>query len=162
LSGTSKRLPQRPSKPELFTAEYQAEIGTVHEDKPPIAAGPILAKGGCPFFRETARTGGRDQPQGLWMQVGLASTFLDGGREIFRALSKGYKGYTREETDRMFDRKLEEREEKDIGWPSCQKFEEYGSQQCAGCPHKGQIRSPLNLPIARSRPGTGYARTVAG
>ena len=47
----------------------------------------------------------------------------------------------------MFDRKMAEREEKDFGWPACAKFEQYGSQQCAGCPHRGKIRSPLNLPL---------------
>ncbi len=112
-----KKLPPRQSKPELFTAEYQAEIGNVHEEKPPVDPRPILK--GCPFFSNATLTGGKDHQQGLWMQVGLATTFMEHGREVFHALSKGDARYDRDNVDRMFDRKLAEREEKDIGYPSC-------------------------------------------
>ena len=81
------------------------------------------------------------------MQTALATTFMEHGREVFHGLSKGDVRYDPATVDAMFDRKLAEREEKDFGWPSCQKFEEYGSTQCATCPLKGTIRSPLNLPL---------------
>ena len=141
----SVTLPSRPPSPELFTAEYQAEIGIVYEDKPPLDPVPILKA--CPFFKKTAITGGKGHDQGLWMQTALACTFMENGREVFHVLSKGDPRYDPDTVDKMFDRKVAEREEKDFGWPSCQKFEEYGSAQCAGCPHRGKVRSPLNLPI---------------
>ena len=94
----------------------------------------------CPFFHNTFKTGGKGQPQGLWMQTALACTFMRNGRKIFHLLSQKYKGYTREETDAMFDRKMAEREERNIGYPACQVFEDNGSQQCATCEHRGTIR----------------------
>ena len=73
---------------------------------------------------------------------------LVGGRKIFHELSNSYKSYTAAENDAMFDRKEAEKEEKGLGWPSCQTFQTYGSKQCAGCQHKGKIESPLNLAYA--------------
>lgn len=142
----SVTLPPRPPKPELFTAEYQAEIGVIYEERPPLDAIPILKA--CPFFANTALTGGKGHEQGLWMQTALACTFMEHGREVFHGLSMGDPRYEPDTVNAMFDRKLMEREEKDMGWPQCRTFEQYGSQQCAGCPHRGKIRSPLNLSIA--------------
>ena len=99
----------------------------------------------CPMFLDALMTGGKGCDQGLWMMQGLATTFLARGRETFHQLSKDYKTYTPEETDAMFDRKLAEREAKDMGWPHCETFEKYSSKQCKTCKHRGQIRSPLNL-----------------
>ena len=144
------RLPPRPSKPDHFSAEYQAEIGVVHEEKPPLDPRPIIK--GCPFFANTAVTGGKGHEQGLWMQTALACTFMDRGREVFHGLSKGDPRYDPDITDKMFDRKEAEREEKDIGWPQCKTFEVYGSQQCSDCPLKGTIRSPLNIQSAAPAP----------
>ena len=138
----SVRLPPRPQSPALFTAEYQAEIGTVYQAE----VDPHIISV-CPFFRDAFKTKGKDHDQGLWMQVGLATTFMRDGQRLFHELSKGYAGYTAVETDAMFERKLAEREEKSIGWPSCKAFEDYGSKQCAGCPHRGKIKSPLHLTV---------------
>ena len=122
----------------------------VHEDTPLDYAEVIK---NCPHFQETACVShGRDNPQGLWMLDVLASTFMQDARGVAHILSRGYKTYTAEETDRMFDRKLAERAEKGFGWPSCDAFEGAGCKECATCPFKGKIRSPLNLAIRTSAP----------
>jgi hypothetical protein len=61
--------------------------------------------------------------------------------------------YTTESTDAMYDRKDRERHEKGLGWPSCASIEGEGCKFCATCPHKGQIKSPLNLATQRTTPG---------
>jgi hypothetical protein len=147
VTRNATRLPKRTPPAILSTAAYRAEIGTVFEQTP---LDPHIVLKECPFFRETIRTKGIGQEQGLWMQTALASTFLYGGREIFHELSRGHAGYTPAETDEMFDRKMDEREEIGLRWPSCQAFEQYGSKQCAACQHKDKIKSPLNL--ARPQP----------
>jgi hypothetical protein len=134
------KFPKRPIPPDsvLLTEAYRKEIGEVYEHE---FLDPRPAIKGCPFLRNTFNTGGKDHDQGLWMQTALASTFLNGGRAIFHALSKGHADYDPENVDKMFDRKVGDREEKEIGWPSCQTFESYGSKQCAGCAHRGKIKS---------------------
>ena len=140
-------LPKRAPDPILSTAAYQAEIGSTYSGE---LLDPRVFLRDCPFFRQTFNTGGEGQEQGLWMQVGLAMVFCQEGRKTFHALSKKHAGYSPEETDAMFDRKETERQEIGLRWPSCGTFERYGSQQCAGCAHKGHIKSPLNLtaPVA--------------
>ena len=134
-------FPSQPQSPDLLTAEYQKEIGEVQSELLAPNA-PIMR---CPFLRDAFNTGGKHHDQGLWMLTGLASTFFEGGREIFHALSKGHADYSPANVDAMFNRKEDERAEKGLGWPSCQTFEKYGSEQCAGCQHKNKIKSPLNL-----------------
>ena len=138
------RLPFKQSKPELFTAEYQAEIGAIRPLEE-LNMRPAVGVKGCPLLRESMRTGGKKQNQGVWMLTGLACTFVKDGRNIFHTLSKGHVGYTPLETDEMFDRKETEQEEQGLGWPSCLAFEGMGAQECAECPHRGKIKSPLNL-----------------
>ena len=60
-------------------------------------------------------------------------------------MSKGHKTYDPGDADKMFDRKVNEREERGLGWPSCAAIESAGCTSCKTCPHKGKIRSPLNL-----------------
>ena len=135
------RLPRRVGSPDLLTAEYQREIGTVQEE----LLDPEPAFRQCPFLRETLLTGGKAHDQGLWMLTALASTFMKNGRHVFHELSKGHADYSPAGADAMFDRKEAEKDLKKLGWPSCQTFETYGSKQCKDCPLKGTIKSPLNL-----------------
>ena len=75
----------------------------------------------------------------------LATTFCHNGREFAHKISKGHKGYLQAETDEMYDRKEEEQDSRNMGWPTCNTFQNFGSKQCEFCPHKGKIKSPLNL-----------------
>jgi hypothetical protein len=134
-------LPQQTGSPDLLTAEYQKEIGTVQEE----LLDPRPAFTQCPFFRAALLTGGKHHDQGLWMLTALATTFVRKGRELFHTLSKGHADYSPASADAMYDRKEAEQQDKKLGWPSCQTFESYGSKQCKDCPLKGTIRSPLNL-----------------
>ena len=104
------------------------------------------------MMAEALRTGGRDADKGLWMLQVLATTFCHNGREVAHRISKGHKGYTPAETDEMFDRKEEEQDSRNLGWPACKTFEGFGSKQCALCPHKDKIKSPLNLALPATPP----------
>jgi hypothetical protein len=105
---------------------------------------------GCFHFQDSYRTHGKGQSQGLWHLNALACTWLEGGREIYHKLANGYPTYTPEESDRMFDRKLKDRAEFNLGWPSCKTFEGEGAK-CSSCPYYNRLRSPLNL-AERVRP----------
>lgn len=143
--------------PRLDTAAYKAEIGNVGIG----LLDPRICIAQCPFLKDTLRTGGKSHDQGLWMQVGLATTFFENGNHVFHQLSKGHPDYDAATVDAMYERKDREREEKDMGWPKCQTFERYGSKLCAGCPHKGKIQSPLNLTLPAATPKPDQASAFA-
>ncbi len=113
-------------------------------DDTPLDPTPIFAKDGCPLLRQTLLTGGKDQPQGLWNLVMLATVFMVNGEPIAHNCSKGYDGYTPAETQEMFERKKGERA-RGLRWPGCGAFENEAPTACAACPHRGKIKSPLNL-----------------
>lgn len=99
----------------------------------------------CPHFADAATTHGAGYAQGLWMLDMLSTTFMDDGRRWAHYISRGYATYSKDETDKMYDRKAVEREQHGLGWPSCSAFENEGCKQCRGCPFHGKIKSPLNL-----------------
>jgi hypothetical protein len=100
---------------------------------------------GCPFLAETMLTGGAKNGQPLWNLTTLAATFLPDGENIAHELSKGHTTYSQEDTQKLYERKQKEIAERNVRWPSCRAFENNGCTQCATCPHRGKIKSPLNL-----------------
>lgn len=99
----------------------------------------------CPHFLATMANGGAGYPQGLWMLDVLATTFWKDGEDWAHSLSKGYTAYSHDETHAMFERKKREKGAAGLGWPSCSAFANEGAKECAGCPFRNKIRSPLNL-----------------
>lgn len=118
----------------------------------PLDPWPILVRSGCRFFRESLRNHGKENGQGLWNLVVLATTFWQNGHTFAHELSNGYTSYRAEETDELIARKTREKAQRGLGWPSCMSFEREGAAQCKGCPHRGKIRSPLNLGVAHPTP----------
>ena len=114
----------------------------VRDDRPLDIAGVLR---GCEHFAALAASNGKGVSQGLWMQDMLATTFLEDGRKYAHFFSKGYATYSHAETEKMYDRKLQDKADRGLGWPSCQAFENEGAKECGGCPFRGKIRSPLNL-----------------
>jgi hypothetical protein len=111
---------------------------------PPLPFAPIRAQ--CGWLRTAHETGGRDYDQGLWMLTTLCATFLEDGYNLAHAFADKYPGYTRAETDAMWERKLRERKEKNFGWPSCQAISDRGGEpHCKTCPHLRKGKSPLTL-----------------
>jgi uncharacterized protein DUF3987 len=100
---------------------------------------------GCPFFRDALATNGKEHSQPLWNLTILAATFWINGEGFAHALGKAHPGYTPASTDAMFARKMKERSEKGLGWPSCKAIHGAGSKFCTTCPHFAKNKSPLNL-----------------
>ena len=117
--------------------------GIGRTELPPLDWAPIGKE--CGWFREALATGGKDFSQGLWNLTTLAATFLEDGHEIAHKMARGYPGYAYGETDDLWDRKVAERREKGIGWPSCRAIQGEGCQHCNTCPHLAAGKSPLNL-----------------
>lgn len=124
----------------------KAGDGLDPRDEIELDFGLIAGPGGCPFFRKTFDTEGKHNANPLWNLTTLASVFMgDNGRRIAHVLSSGHSGYDHSQTDELFARKDDERRTRGVGWPSCRSFETNGCKECATCPHRGTIKSPLNL-----------------
>jgi AAA domain len=117
-----------------------------------VNAMPIFRKkedGGCGFYREAFATGGKNHNQPLWNLAVLGSTFMENGNAIAHAISKGHAEYSEVDTQALYDRKMAERHDRGIGYPSCATFEANGSSACATCPLRAKGKSPLNIrPVA--------------
>ncbi len=108
----------------------------------------------CPHYREALVHGGRGHNQGLWMLTVLGATWFADARQFTHRLSNKHATYTVADCDDMFDRKLRDREDMRLGWPSCKSFENNGCKVCATCKHFGKIKSPLNLALSQQTPCT--------
>jgi hypothetical protein len=109
----------------------------------PLDPGPVFEK--CGFMRHARDTGGADYDNPLWHLSVLCTAFMDNGSAIAHEISKGHPTYTEAETQAMYERKLADRAERGIGWPSCTTIHGAGCKSCASCPFLANGKSPLHL-----------------
>jgi hypothetical protein len=119
---------------------------------PPLDPRPIFD--GCGFLRQALTNGGKDYDNPLWNLTNLAATFMEDGNKLAHAMSKGHASYTFAETQAQYDRKIAERQSRELGYPSCATIQSNGCKSCATCPHFVKGKSPLNLgtPSAAQHP----------
>ncbi len=110
---------------------------------PPVKLDDVAPE--CAFIRDALANGGADYPNPLWNLTTLISTFTEGGRDDAHRMASGHDGYTQESTDELFDRKVQDKERKNLGWPSCQTIAASGCTACNVCPHRMDGKSPLNF-----------------
>lgn len=99
----------------------------------------------CAFLANAVLNGGADLDNPLWNLTTLVSTFTTGGRADAHRMGCKHAGYSKESTDDFFDRKVRERDQKGLGWPSCSTISASGAKACAACPLLAQGKSPLNF-----------------
>ncbi len=132
-----------------LTPKGNAQVGElgagIETPKAPPVAIETVADAGCGFIRDALATGGAVYPNPLWNLTTLCAVFTEGGRDDAHRMASGHPTYSREDTDELFDRKLREKETKNLGWPSCQSVENAGCTSCAGCPLKGPGTKPLQF-----------------
>lgn len=120
-------------------------IGSGIEDYPPLALAPILK--GCEWFRHAYETGGVGYTNPQWHLMILGCTWIEDGHELAHKLGNQYPTYTRAETNRQWQHKIQERQTKNIGWPRCSAIYEAGSRFCESCEHFKARKSPLHLAL---------------
>lgn len=104
---------------------------------------PIFAK--CAFLGDALMNGGKDYDQPLWNLSVLCTVFMEDGNALAHEVSKGHPGYTAADTQALYDRKVADRADRGIGYPSCSAIEGSGCKACASCPLKPEGKSPLNI-----------------
>ena len=149
LCSSASVVPVKPAlagRPSVLFCDVAVESlaeGIGRTEYPPLDWTPIVKE--CGWFREALSTGGKDFSQGLWNLTTLAATFMEDGNALAHRMARGYPGYLRLETDELWDRKLAERRDRSLGWPSCRAIQGEGCGHCASCPHLVVGKSPLNL-----------------
>lgn len=106
----------------------------------------------CGFIEEAYATGGKDYNNPLWHLTTLVAAFADDGRAQAHQMASGHPGYTEASTDELFDRKVREREERNLGWPSCKAVRDAGCKHCLTCPAFTLDKSPLHHAKAATLP----------
>lgn len=131
-----------PPKPAL-TGTSDLSSGIDMSGLAPVDLDTVLPN--CAFLAEAVDTGGADYSNPLWNLTTLISVFTENGRENAHRMALGHPNYGPGETDDLFDRKMEERVKKNMGWPRCATIAQTGSTHCASCPLFSQNKSPLNF-----------------
>lgn len=99
----------------------------------------------CGFIAEALATGGAGFQNPLWNLTTLIATFTEGGRADAHRMASGHTSYGPGETDELFDRKVQEKLTKNMGWPKCAAISASGCTACAICPKFAENKSPLNF-----------------
>jgi hypothetical protein len=99
----------------------------------------------CAFLKDALTSGGKDLTNPLWNLTTLISTFCDNGLTMAHLMGRQHPGYTKESTDELYERKSKDKEEKNLGWPSCATISATGCKSCQACPHFAERKSPLNF-----------------
>jgi hypothetical protein len=140
--------------PEGVTVEVDGELSAgVEQHKAPPAKLDELAKV-CPFVKTAVDTGGAELPNPLWNLTTLIATFCEDDRASAHRMADQHPGYTPESTDALFDRKVREKAEKGLGWPSCKTISASGCEQCSSCSNFIGGRTPFHF-LAPPPPPSG-------
>jgi Domain of unknown function (DUF927) len=145
-AGVVLGTPFLPGKPDPRFAALPKEslsAGIGRTEFPPLDPTPLVKE--CGWFKEALTTGGKDFSQGLWNLTTLAATFMENGNALAHRMARGYPGYARLETEELWDRKLAERRDTGLGWPSCRAIQAEGCRHCGACVHLAGGKSPLHL-----------------
>lgn len=116
-----------------YDTSINAELENAYQG-PPSSALKVAQH--CAALREVAEARG-DVQEPLWRaMIGLVKRTVE-GLDIAHEWSDGYEGYDPAEVDRKFH-----------GWTTgpttCNEFSRH-TKACEGCPHRGKIKSPINL-----------------
>lgn len=129
-------------KPAFTINEPDLNAGIVREDAL-LNPEPIFKQ--CGFYKDALLTGGANFNNALWMYSVLGATFLENGNAIAHAVSKGHASYSPADTQALYDRKMADRADRGLGYPSCSTIAGAGCEACKTCPLFAKGKSPLNI-----------------
>lgn len=99
----------------------------------------------CGFLRDARDTGGKDFDNPLWNISVLCTAFMEDGNALAHEISRHHPTYVATDTQALFDRKMADRADRGVGYPSCATIAGLGSKSCALCPLFSKGKSPLNI-----------------
>jgi len=130
----------------------------IYDSAPPIDLDSVALS--CPFVADAITSAGNSHEEPLWDMAVLISTFTAGGIADAHRMSSGHPDYTEEETTKRYERRLDDRVAKGLGWPQCTTIMGRNSQKCLSCPQLKLGKSPLNFG-KRASAGTPHVNGAA-
>ncbi|MGO4438443.1 hypothetical protein [Rhizobium sp. RAF56] len=98
----------------------------------------------CPALEETFRTAGASHNQSLWFAMLGFAVFDADPLACAVAMSSGYPGNTLADTQAMLQRKLDDKQARDMGYPKCQ-FIAQQHPACRTCFYRNSTTSALSI-----------------
>jgi predicted P-loop ATPase len=130
----------------LFVAlKPDDNLGVVTTSTHLVDPKPIFGAKGCGFLRHAFKTGGADYDNPKWNLSVLCTAFMENGNAFAHAISEKHSSYTQADTQALYDRKVADRNERGVGYPSCNTIKGTGCAACLTCPHLSKGKSPLHL-----------------
>ena len=126
--------PQRPVK---LSNEWDMD-----DEYPPVKLKTVLS--GCKQIRHVAKVQGNGVEEPYWRAALSVVYRCEDGDKYIHAISKGDSRYDYEET--------KAKAEGTAGPATCEHFSVVNPKGCAGCPHKGAVRSPIAIIPAAEAP----------
>ena len=105
----------------------------------------------CPMFKHTLETHGAEVGTAIMEPASTRMHVPPRRRSTIPRAQQKHATYRYGDAEAMFARKVRERVTRDFGYPSCATFEREGSKQCATCPLRGTIKSPLSSRLAAAK-----------
>ena len=105
----------------------------------------------CGVARMLAETHGRDAPEPLWTSSLQLLKYCEDGAMWVHPISDGHPGYNADETDRKWQHRLANT----AGPTLCSTFESHEPSICAKCPHRGFVKTPLQVGHEDAQPLDG-------
>lgn len=99
----------------------------------------------CGFYKEALLNGGKNSDNPQWNLGVLGTVFMKDGNDVAHKISKEHAGYTPDDTQALYDRKVADRGDRGVGYPSCAAIAGTGSEACKTCPLFPKGKSPLNI-----------------
>jgi hypothetical protein len=105
----------------------------------------------CGVARMLAETHGKDAPEPLWTASLQLLKYCEDGALWVHPLSDGHPGYNADSTDRKWNQRLSN----SAGPSLCSTFESYEPSICGKCPHRGFVKTPLQVGHEDAQPIEG-------
>lgn len=129
--------PPKPARPYDATKRLNETFG-IEQDFPPFSAEKVADR--CRQLAQMRDTRGCISEPHWFAAIQLMCHAVEGDEQV-HSWSKGYAGYSRDETDR----KIQQIRSQAIGPTLCSTFEGRSPGGCAGCPFKDKISTPAQL-----------------
>lgn len=134
--------PRRLTSTSLDRSPVARAMGQVYSDEPSDYRAIEKSCRQIGYFANSAGS----YPEPFWYSAcGLYGYCGDAGRERLYSLGTGYNGFGRDAVSVWIDGKINQWQSKTTGPATCARFEELNPGGCEGCPHRGEITSPIAL-----------------
>jgi hypothetical protein len=115
----------------------------------------------CGFLKTARDTGGVGYDNPLWNLSVLCTAFMENGNALAHEVSRSHPTYAAADTQALYDRKVADRADRGIGYPSCGTIAGAGCTACATCPLFPKGKSPLNIRPAFTATVTPHVQSAA-